>query len=107
MRWFEKIIAVHTAVTDAVSHAQRIKSERYFVWQEEGANDFEAGNQHTERAITGSTDLFTKQEFDPWAEELEQSFNLRGIAWYINSVQFEEDTGFWHYEWVWEVLRSG
>ena len=37
MRWFEKIIAVHTAVTDAVSHAQRIKSERYFVWQEEGA----------------------------------------------------------------------
>ena len=91
MRWFEKIIAVHTAVTDAVSHAQRIKSERYFVWQEEGA-------------ITGSTDLFTKQEFDPWKDDFETSLNNNEIAWFLNSVQFEEDTGFYHYEWVWEVL---
>ena len=104
MRWFENIIAVHSAVTDAVSHAQRIKSERYFVWQEEGANDFEAGNQHTERAITGSTDLFTKQEFDPWKDDFETSLNNNEIAWFLNSVQFEEDTGFYHYEWVWEVL---
>mgnify|MGYP000882648308 FL=1 len=104
MRWFEKIIAVHTAVTDAVSHAQRIKSERYFVWQEEGAINFEAGNQHAERTITGSTDLFTKQEFDPWKDDFETSLNNNEIAWFLNSVQFEEDTGFYHYEWVWEVL---
>ena len=84
MRWFEKIIAVHTAVTDAVSHAQRIKSERYFVWQEEGANDFEAGNQHAERTITGSTDLFTKQEFDPWKDDFETSLNNNEIAWFLS-----------------------
>lgn len=107
MAWYETIIAAHTEVTTAVSHGERLKSSRYFVWQEDGANDLEADGSHVEGAVQGTTDLFTKQEFDPWAEELEQSFNLRGIAWYINSVQFEEETGFWHYEWVWEVLRNG
>ena len=68
MKWYEKIIAVHLAVTDQVSHAEHMKSDRYFVWQEDGANDLEADGLHVERAITGSTDLFTKQEFDPWKE---------------------------------------
>ena len=103
MTWYEKVIAVHTAVTNQVSHAQRMKSSRYFVWQEDGTNDFEAGNIHAEQAVTGTTDLFTKQEFDPWKEDFEQSLNQNGLAWYLNSVQYEDDTGFWHYEWVWEV----
>ena len=46
MTWYEKIIAVHMAVTDSVSHYERMQSDRYFVWQEDGANDFEAGNRH-------------------------------------------------------------
>ena len=54
--------------------------------------------------MTGTTDLFTKQEFDPWAPALEESFDASGIAWYLNSIQYEEDTRFWHYEWVWEVV---
>jgi len=48
--------------------------------------------------------LFTKQEFDPWKDDFETSLNNNEIAWFLNSVQFEEDTGFYHYEWVWEVL---
>lgn len=104
MNWQEKIIAAHLAVTDQVSHGQRMKSSRYFVWQEDGANDLEAGNGHAERAVTGTTDLFTKQEFDPWAEQLGEVLSGYGIAWYLSSVQFEEDTGFWHTEWVWEVV---
>ena len=84
--WYDNIIAAHTAVTDAVSHFERLKSDRYFVWQEDGAGD-----------------LFTKQEFDPWKEAFEKSLDDYGIAWYLNSVQYEEDTGFIHYEWVWSV----
>lgn len=95
MTWQEKLIAAHTAVTDAVRHGQRMKSSRYFVWQEDGDNDL--------AAVTGTTDLFTTREFDPWAEALGESLSEYGIAWYISSVQFEEDTGFWHTEWVWEV----
>ena len=104
MSWQDTIIAAHTAVTDAVSHGGRMQSERYFVWQEDGANDLEAGNVHTERAVTGTTDLFSKTEFDPWGPALEASLNRAGISWYLNSVQYEEDTGFWHWEWVWEVV---
>ena len=104
MMWYDTIIAAHLAVTDAVSHGQRLKSDRYFVWQEDGANDLAADGRHTERAVQGTTDLFTKLEFDPWAAELGKSLSDYGIAWYLNSVQFEEDTRFWHHEWVWEVV---
>ena len=104
MTWYEKIVAAHLAVTDAVSHAGRMKSDRYFVWQEDGANDLLAEGRHAERVVTGSTDLFTKQEFDPWAEAFENALDEHHIAWQLNSVQHEEDTGFTHYEWLWEVL---
>ena len=107
MSWSDTIIRAHTAVTEAVSHGQRMKSDRYFVWQEDGANPLMANNGHSEGAVTGTTDLFTKRELDPWAEALGRSFDQAGIAWYLNSVQFEEDTRFWHWEWVWEVLVGG
>lgn len=104
MTWYERIIAAHVAVTEAVSHAARVKSERYFVWQEDGSNDLAGDNGHGERAMTGTTDLYTKQELDPWADALGDSFDAHGISWALNSVQHEADTGFYHYEWVWEAL---
>ena len=104
MTWYERLIAAHRAVTEAVSHAARVKSERYFVWQEDGSNDLAGDNGHGERAVTGTTDLYTKQELDPWADALGESFDAHGIAWALNSVQYEADTGFYHYEWVWEAL---
>lgn len=103
MSWQERIIAAHLAVTDTVSHGSRMKAERYFVWQEDGSNDLEANDGHAERVVTGTTDLFTRQEFDPWADELGESLSSHGIAWTLSSIQYEEDTGFWHYEWIWEV----
>lgn len=103
MTWQEQIVAAHLTVTEAVSHSLRLKSERYFVWQEDGANDLEADGVHAEKSVSGTTDLFTKQEFDPWKEQFEAALDAAGIAWYLNSIQYEEDTGFTHYEWVWEV----
>ena len=105
MTWFEKIIAAHTAVTDQVSHARRLQSDRYFVWQEEGENALMADGMHAETAVTGTTDLFTKQEFDPWKEAFERSHDAaRHIAWSLNASEYEEDTGFFHYEWLWTVI---
>ena len=104
MSWFEKIIAAHTAVTNDVSHGHRMKSERYFVWQEDGSDDLIADNRHVEKGITGTTDLFTKREFDPWKELFEAELDKApGIVWELNSIQYENDTRFWHYEWVWSV----
>lgn len=104
MTWYEKIVAAHTAVTDAVSHNERMKSDRYFVWGEMGQDDLEASNIHAEKAVTGYTDLYTKIEFDPWKDQLEESFDKYGIFWSLNSVQYEEETGFTHYEWYWSVV---
>ena len=105
MSWWEKIIAAHRQVTDQVSHGDRMKSERYFVWQADGEADCILDGRHAEKAVTGSTDLFTKQEFDPWKDQMEQAFdNAPDILWRLNSIQFEEDTGFWHYEWLWTVV---
>lgn len=103
MKWHEKIIQAHMLVTDEVSHSQRLKSERYFVWQEDGTKDFVANEKHVEHAVTGTTDLFTKQEFDPWMKELGEALSSLGIAWRLNSVQYENETGFYHIEWAWEV----
>ena len=103
MSWYETVIAAHTAVTDAVSHGQRLNSNRYFVWQEERADDLAANGRHIEKAMSGTTDLFSKQEFDPWKDAFEAQLNASPLSWYLNSVQFEEDTGFWHWEWVWSV----
>lgn len=107
MTWYERIIAAHLEVTTSVSHYERLGSERYFVWQEDGANDQMADNCHVNRAVTGTTDLYTKEEFDPWAEAFEMALDQHGISWYLNSVQHEEDTGFTHYEWAWEVMDDG
>jgi hypothetical protein len=101
MLWYDKIIAAHRKVTDSVSHYERLKSKRYFVWQEDGRND-DIG--HVEKAICGTTDLFTNIEFDPWCAELEAAFTEAGITWRLNSVQYETDVGIIHYEWQWEVL---
>lgn len=102
--WYERVIDAHRCVTDSVSHAARMKSERYFVWKEDGRNDLSAENRHVERAVTGSTDLYTKVEFDPWAEQLETALSKAFIAWNRVGVEFEETTGFWHYSWDWAVL---
>lgn len=107
MRWYERIVEAYLAVTNQVSHNKRLKSSRYFVWQEDGANDLEANNVHAERAVTGRTDLYTKQEFDPWADALGEAFSSRGIAWSLVSVSYEEETGFRHYSWDWEVPDGG
>lgn len=106
MTWYERIVAAHTAVTDAVSHYEKMKSDRYFVWQEENRSDLITEGVHAERAVRGTTDLYTKQEFDPWADALEASFDSLGIAWSVNSVQHEEQTGFVHTEWTWEVVNG-
>lgn len=104
MRWYEKIIAVHTAVTDQVRHGEKLHSDRYFVWQEDGADDFEADGIHAEKAMTGTTDLYTKREFDPWWDQFEAALDAEpGIVWELLSISYDEETGYWHYEWEWTV----
>lgn len=102
--WADLIIAAHTNVAGAnVSHAGRMKSSRYFVWQEDENRDLSADNIHAEESVSGYTDLFTKIEFDPWGRQLGQEFDRLGIAWEKSGVTYEADTGFFHHTWEWVV----
>lgn len=103
MTWYEKIIAAHVAVTDSVRHAERLGSDRYFVWMEDGSNDLAADDIHAEKAVTGRTDLYTKIEFDPWVEEIEASFDAMGISVVRVLSEYEDETRFYHHSWDWEV----
>lgn len=103
MTWYERVIAAHVAVTDSVSHVERLTSDRYFVWREDGRRDLSAENAHAEQAVTGVTDLYTKLTFDSWADELGESLSSHGIAWSLIGVDYEEETEFFHYTWDWAV----
>ena len=76
----------------------------YIVWQEDGMNDLLAGNKHIEKGFTGTVDLYTLEDGDPLMEAIPEALNrAEGVAWYLNSVQYEEDTELIHYEWAWET----
>ena len=77
----------------------------YIVWAEDGEGDtVHADGQKVERTITGTIDYFTKCENDPVVKQIEVALDGHdGLAWYLNSVQYEQDTGYIHYEWVFEI----
>lgn len=112
--WAQTIIAAHLAAASAVSergggavdvsHAERLSSRRYFVWQEDGSNDLNADNGHDEQAVNGYTDLFTEVEFDPAVQELGRCFDAAGISWEYTGASWETNTRLFHHSFEWEVL---
>lgn len=112
--WASTIINAHLAAaaevaargggTVDVSHAERLKSRRYFVWEEDDSNDLNADNGHDEQAVNGYTDLFTEVEFDPTVQELGHSFDAAGISWEYTGASWEKDTRLFHHSWEWEVI---
>ena len=76
----------------------------YLVWAEDGDNDLAGDNLHGERCYTGTVDLYTRADPEPLFEAVPAALEDIGASWYLNSVQYEEDTGLTHFEWVWEVV---
>lgn len=102
----------------------------YGVYSLDGENDLIAAGKHAEKAIRLSLDYFTRAidrkviygprpadgymtttpglyaHFDhyPCKTAIEAALDRANCAWYLNSVQFEDDTGFVHFEWIVEVL---
>lgn len=102
MAWYDRVIEAHTAVTDSVSHIQRMKSNRYFVWEEDETVTLYADGTAIEWVHVIITDLFTNVEFDPWVEAFRDSLNGR-YSWSYDFIEYEEDTGLYHHQWRWEL----
>ena len=71
--------------------------------------DFEAESDngddcHQDRAWEGSVDLFTHGQEWMIAAAVESTLeNVCGGSWYINSVQYERETGLVHREFVFQL----
>ena len=56
----------------------------------------------SEKMLTGFVDVFVKKPKDlSTVSDVESALNRLGIYFALNSVQFEDDTGYVHYEWTW------
>lgn len=96
-----------TITPDTFHYHATKKPDKYIVWAEDGPGNSEHADDHmTEQAIQGTIDYFTKTEFDPNFDLIQQKLNSADITWKLNSIQHEEKTGYIHYEWVWEVENS-
>ena len=76
----------------------------YGVFAEDGANDLIAGNVHSERVVEGTVDYFTRDAGLAAKALIEAALNGCGAAWFLNSVQFEDASGYIHLEWVYQVM---
>lgn len=77
----------------------------YIVWAEDGEGDsLHADGRKTEQVTQGTIDYFTKTENDPVVTQIQDKLTENEISWRLNSVQYEQDTGYIHYEWVFEVV---
>lgn len=80
------------------------KKAPYIVWAEDSeSSSVEGDNYKVNQAIEGTIDLFTKTEYDPLIDAIQEALKEARISFYLNSVQYEDETQYIHYEWVWCV----
>lgn len=92
-------------VSDNVGHYEaKEKKDQYIVWAEDSeGSSVEGDNRKENQSIQGTIDYFTRTEFDPMVDDIQEALIDAEISFYLNSVQYEDETKYTHYEWVWEV----
>lgn len=73
----------------------------YGVYAEESAGTLIADDRNAESFLTGYIDLFTRTADDTPRILVENALRSAGVLFWLDSVQFENDTRFVHYEWRW------
>lgn len=87
---------------DKVYHYWHVREDAPFlIWAEDGPADYHmSNNRHSEISIHGTLDLFTKKEYDPLFDEIEEKLTeLFESRWQWMSTQYEDSTGLIHHEW--------
>lgn len=95
---------MYAAVTEKSYHYWRPASVNapFLVWQEDSGIEFVSGNRVAEQAVRGTTDFFTKEEFDSTFDAIQTAQNsLPGFVWSLDAVIYEDDTNLIHYSWSW------
>ena len=81
------------------------RNDKYIVWAEEQEiSTLNADNTKEAKAIQGTIDYFTKADEDSTVDKIETALTEAEISFRLNSVQYEDETKFIHYEWLFEVM---
>lgn len=75
----------------------------YGVYAEESGNDLVCDEKHVEKGTQYYLHYFTRNDSGVPKTTIEECLNSVGIPWYLNSVQYENDTGYIHYEWAFGI----
>ena len=78
--------------------------DAYMVWSENMIDSFRAGGFQAETITHGTLDLFTRDDTQTQRLKVEKELNkIDGFAFALESIQYEEETGFIHFEWYWSM----
>lgn len=67
-------------------------------------NSLEADGQKVNQAPQGTIDLFSKTNDRERMQAIQNALNaFDGCAWYLNSVQYEDEARLLHWEWVFSL----
>ena len=104
----EKVKEALLTVTENCDHYEAVdETDRYIVWAEDGdsaallSDNYVAG-----QTVEGTIDYFTKDEDDVNISAIPLALNRARIWWSLNSVQYEDETEFIHYEWLFRVKQE-
>lgn len=75
----------------------------YGEFSEERGEDLKADGIHIESGTSGYINYFTRDDSGEPRKKIEVALNSLRIPWYLNTVQYENDTGYIHYEWGFSV----
>ena len=75
----------------------------YGTIQEDSGNDLVCDEKHVERGTDCYLSYFTRDDSGTPRTTIEGILNGLQIPWYLNTVQYENDTGLIHYEWGFSV----
>lgn len=105
MDCLEQVKQALLTVSDKVYHYEAMKERgNYIVWAEDGGGaQLNADNSIQQQAIQGTIDYFTREESDSLVDEIQKALKNAKISFSLNSVQYEDETKYIHYEWVFEV----
>lgn len=80
----------------------------FIVWQEDGeADSHHADNRKTEQGIAGTVDFYTKKEYDPAFDLIQESLNdLESFSFRYDGTEREDETGLIHHSWEWQVYHG-
>lgn len=101
-----KVKSALSAVPCSLNHYHASKKpKQYIVWAEMGEGESQyANNQKNCQTIIGSIDYFTKVDMDPNIDAIQEALVSAEISFTLESVQYEEETEYIHYEWRFEVI---